>query len=180
MRPHRLALASALLASLACQKQAADPTEAPADDPGAAVCRHIMSIMTRENPGQFDAEQIDQINAACVAAANVEIAEIGQEKFRVRADCLLAATSGDGLQECYRRVKHEEHEAICNHVFQIALREEQPDLVGVEQFPPDLLAECAADLAKQRETMPAQEFARRRDCVFSAESIAEVDACGSQ
>ncbi|MFV8754594.1 hypothetical protein ACNOYE_28940 [Nannocystaceae bacterium ST9] len=203
MRSRGLAFALALLA---CRREAPveEPEPKPSTEPTARevttttepaiwldlppgdrmvtpteLCDHITTILSGAT--QLDGQDAGQFRSECIAEAERDVVSLGVEQFQTQATCMLAAKDMPGLDACdgttsVTTTTTAEAEAICEYVIGILLAE-LGDSMGGPEFGTQVLQECAVSLERERATMSPEEFARQRDCVMRAKTIAELEVC---
>lgn len=113
----------------------------------------------------------------CIAGVNHDLARLGPEKFRVRAECMMAATTPAALKACERQADRE-LEVLCEHLFPLLFH--PPDAAPLEQVPAEHLAVCVSEMAKERERLAPEEFNAMRECMFQATTSDQVATCGPE
>jgi hypothetical protein len=155
------------------------PPEAPEEREltPTAVCDHAAAMVAEYlelHPGQ---ELRVQSRDDCIAGANDDLARLGPEKFRVRAECMMAATTPAALKACERQADRE-LEVLCEHLFPLLFH--PPDAPPLERVPPEHLAVCVSEMAKERERLAPEEFNAMRECMLRATTADRVTACGPE
>ena len=171
-----------LVGVLACKPSStpAEPlheTSSPQEDrelTPTAVCDHAAAMVVEYVDLHPEQEVRVQLRDDCIAEANDNLARLGPEKFRVRAECMMAATTPAALMACERQVD-QELEVLCEHLFPILFH--PPDAAPPEHIPPQLLDVCVSDLAKERERLGPEQFNAKRECMLRATTADQVAAC---
>jgi hypothetical protein len=191
MRLHPVSVALILMGSLACKEPSA-PVKPPDQTPPAAtapessppgnreltptmVCDHIAAMMTNYRALHPERELRIQSRDDCIAGANDDLAQLGPEKFRVRAECMMAATTPAELSACERQADRE-LEVLCEHLFPIVFH--PPDAAPLERVPAEHLAVCVGEMAKERERLAPDKFNALRECMLRATNADQVAMCG--
>lgn len=196
MHLHILSVALILMGSLACKAPSA-PAEPPDETPPPseaatspessppgdreltpiAVCNHAAATVAKYLDLHPEQELRVQSRDDCIAAANDDLARLGPEKFRVRAECMMAATTPAALKACERQADRE-LEALCEHLFPLLFH--PPDAPPLERVPPEHLAVCVSEMAKERERLAPEEFNAMRECMLRATTPDQVATCGPE
>jgi hypothetical protein len=185
-----------LVGALACKREASpgepQPEPEPASEPAVFaelvpsdshnitsldLCDHMAAIMLEDTSGsvELNSEDLARFRTNCVAEVDRERVKLGVEKFEREATCVMAADNFPAMEACDPEVESgAEYEALCKHVFTIVSRESG---AAPPELGPDMLVECVNSIEREIETMTLDEFARQRECVFQATSIAQLEAC---